>query len=78
MNWPRFTPVDTPSLKRFRFQAFFIAFVWGIVAGIRAFDDDQSTGAVLITTALWVVCVGFILAGVMAIVEVRRRTGESA
>ena len=78
MNWPRFTPVDTPSLKRFRFQAIFIAIVWGIVAGIRTFDGDQSTPAQLITTALWIVTAGFLVVSAMAFVEVKRRTDESA
>ena len=78
MNWPRFTPVDTPSLKRFRFQAIFIAIVWGIVAGIRTFDGDTSAPAQLITTALWIVTAGFLVVSVMAFHEVKRRTGDSA
>jgi hypothetical protein len=73
VNWPRFTPVDTPALKRFRFQAICIAIVWGIVAGLRTFGPDNSAPAVLITTILWIVCAGFLVVSAMAFVEVRRR-----
>jgi hypothetical protein len=78
MQLPRFTPVDDRALKRFRFQAIFIAIVWGIVAGIRTATRDHSGVAIGITTLLWLVCVGFLVASALAFVEVRRRAGDSA
>jgi glucan phosphoethanolaminetransferase (alkaline phosphatase superfamily) len=75
VNWPRFSLLNDPTLKRFRFQAIFIAIVWGIVAGIRTTAADQSAGAVALTTFLWIVCAGFLVTSVMAFVEVRRRNG---
>jgi hypothetical protein len=70
--------MDDRSLKRFRFQAIFIGIVWGIVAGIRTLGTDHSVGAIAITVAVWIVCIGFFTASVLAFTEVRRRAGESA
>ena len=73
MNWPRFSALNDATLKRFRFQAIFIAIVWGVVAGIRTTGPDQSAGAVALTTFLWIVCAGFLVTSVLAFTEVRRR-----
>ncbi|CAN5251609.1 hypothetical protein BH11ACT2_BH11ACT2_21980 [soil metagenome] len=77
MQLPRFTPVDDRALKRFRFQAIFIAIVWGIVAGIRTAAGEHSAGAVAVTVLLWLVCVGFLVASALAFAEVGRRKAES-
>ena len=77
MQLPRFTPVDDRALKRFRFQAIFVAIVWGIVAGIRTGAGDHSMGALIVTVLLWLVCVAFLVASALAFSEVGRRKAES-
>ncbi len=77
MQLPRFTPVDDRALKRFRFQAIFIAIVWGLVAVIRSLGSDRSVVATAITVLLWLVCVGFLVASVLAFAEVSRRKTET-
>ena len=76
MKLPRFTPVDDRALKRFRFQAIFIAIVWGIVAGIRTIGGEHSFGAIAITVVLWIVFAAFISASLLAFAEVRRRKND--
>jgi CHASE2 domain-containing sensor protein len=77
MQLPRFSPVDDRALKRFRFQAIFIAIVWGLVAGIRTAGINHSGGVVAITVLLWVICIGFFAASALAFVEVSRRKAET-
>ena len=77
MRLPRFSPVDDRALKRFRFQAIFIAIVWGLVAVIRTVAGDHSAGALIVTVLLWVICVGFLVTSALAFTEVTRRKAES-
>jgi hypothetical protein len=76
MRRPRFTPFDDRTLGRFRFQAMVIGLVWAALGGVRIATSDGTAIGSIITAAIVLIGLGFLVTTVLAFIEFRRRSAD--